>query len=68
MCAAFSYLKQKFPDAAAKAAFISLSGIGSDSDVVRLRGQGIGAFLVGTAFTKTADPKAALEKMVAAQA
>jgi anthranilate phosphoribosyltransferase len=63
----FTYLKQKFPAQAANVAFISLSGIGGDADVVRLSAQGIHTFLVGTAFTKDGDPKASLESMVKAQ-
>jgi tryptophan synthase beta subunit len=62
-----NYLKQKYPEQAAKVAFISLSGIGSDADVVRLSAQGIHSFLVGTAFTKAGDPMANLESMVKAK-
>jgi indole-3-glycerol phosphate synthase len=58
------YLKQKHPDHAAEVEFISLSGIGNDHDVTRLRKQGISSFLVGTAFTNATDPREILERMI----
>ena len=42
---------------------VSESGIAARDDVRRLRGAGIGAFLVGEAFMREADPGAALHRL-----
>lgn len=45
---------------------VSESGIAAPADVRRLRDAGIGAFLVGEAFMREADPGAALHRLFAA--
>ena len=42
---------------------VTESGIGTPADVARMRGAGVGAFLVGEAFMREADPGAALRRL-----
>jgi len=44
---------------------VTESGIGTAADLRRLRAQGVGAFLVGEAFMRAADPGKALTKLLA---
>jgi indole-3-glycerol phosphate synthase len=44
---------------------VTESGIATAADVARLRGAGIGTFLVGESFMREADPGAALKRLFA---